>query len=99
MDRHAFAPALRQLGKKRIADWKSATGPAAKIAMMKDGTTHPASKPERAVGLAPSHDEPCALAADNGYHPRDQLKALDGGIRKTRIAKPEPAGATRAGMA
>jgi transposase len=35
--------------------------------------------------------EPCALATDKGYHSRGQLKALDGGVWKTRIAEPEPA--------
>jgi transposase len=110
------------------ADWKSSTDPEAKIARMKDGTTHLAYKPEHAVdldtgvvvaapihpanegdtttlsatlqvaarnlvevGLAPSEDEPCVLVADKGYHARDQLKALEGGIWKTRIAEPEPA--------
>ena len=43
------------------------------------------------VGLAPTEDEPCALATDKGYHSREQLKALDGGVWKTRIAEPEPA--------
>ena len=117
------------------ADWKSATDPDAKIAKMKDGTTHLAYKPEHAVdldtgegdeertieaavnlkrdgicevialaptleaaarnldavGLAPSEDEPCVVAADKGYHAREPLKALDGGVWKTRIAEPEPA--------
>ncbi len=110
------------------ADWKSPTDPEAKIARMKDGTTHLAYKPEHAVdldtgvvvaapihsadegdtttlsptleaaacnlaevGLAPSQDEPCVLVADKGYHARDPLKALDGGVWKTRIAEPEPA--------
>ena len=109
-------------------DWKSPTDPEAKIARMKDGTTHLAYKPEHAVdfdtgvvvaapihsadegdtttlsptleaaacnlaevGLAPSQDEPCVLVADKGYHARDQLRALDGGVWKTRIAEPEPA--------
>jgi transposase len=31
------------------------------------------------------------LAADKGYHSREQLKALDGGVWKTRIAEPGPA--------
>ncbi len=44
-----------------------------------------------AVGLAPTKDEPCALATDKGYHSREQLKALDDGVWKTRIAEPEPA--------
>ena len=110
------------------ADWKSATDPEAKIAKMKDGTTHLAYKPEHAVdldtgvvvaapihpadegdtttlaptleaaarnldavGLAPSEDEPCVMVADKGYHSREQLKALEDGVWKTRIAEPEPA--------
>lgn len=110
------------------ADWQSPTDPEAKIARMKDGTTHLAYKPEHAVdldtgvvvaapihpadegdtttlsatlevaernlsavGVAPSGDEPCVLVADKGYHARDQLKALEGGVWKTRIAEPEPA--------
>ena len=44
-----------------------------------------------AVGLAPSEEEPCVMVADKGYHAREQLKALDGGEWKTRIAEPEPA--------
>ena len=44
-----------------------------------------------AVGLAPSEDEPCIAVADKGYHAREKLKALDGGVWKTRIAEPEPA--------
>src|SRR5271157_1650032 len=109
-------------------DWKSPTDPEAKIARMKDGTTHLAYKPEHAVdldtgvvvaapihsadegdtttlspkleaaarnldavGLAPTEEEPCVLVADKGYHAREQLKALDGGVWKTRIAEPEPA--------
>ena len=43
------------------------------------------------VGLARSEEEPCVLVADKGYHAREQLKALDGGMWKTRIAEPEPA--------
>jgi hypothetical protein len=110
------------------ADWESPIDPDAKIARMKDGTTHLAYKPEHAVdldtgvvvaapihpadegdtqtlaptleavarnleeaGLAPSADEPCVLVADKGYHSRAQLKALDGGAWKTRIAEPAPA--------
>jgi Transposase DDE domain len=44
-----------------------------------------------AVGLAPSEEEPCVAAADKGYHSRERLKALEGGVWKTRIAEPEPA--------
>src|SRR5271157_2136353 len=110
------------------ADWESPTDTDARIAKMKDGTTHLAYKPEHAVdldtgvvvaapihpadegdtttlsptleaaarnldavGLAPSEDAPCVLVADKGYHARDRLKALEGGVWKTRIAEPEPA--------
>ncbi len=31
------------------------------------------------------------MFADKGYHARDQLKALDDGVWKTRVAEPEPA--------
>jgi len=41
--------------------------------------------------LAPSEEEPCVLVADKGYHAREQLKVLEGGKWKTRIAEPEPA--------
>jgi transposase len=40
--------------------------------------------------LTPTQDEPCVLAADKGYHAREQLKTLEGGVWKTRIAEPEP---------
>jgi transposase len=110
------------------ADWKSPTDPDARIAKMKDGTTHLAYKPEHAVdldtgvvvaapihlanegdtttlsptleaaarnldavGLAPSEEEPCVAVADKGYHSREQLKALEDGVWKTRIAEPDPA--------
>jgi len=109
-------------------DWKSPVDPDAKIARMKDGTTHLAYKPEHAVDLdtgaivaapihvadegdvaslpgtleaaaqnlekielAPTPEEPCELIADKGYHSRDGLKELDGGMWKTRIAEPKPA--------
>jgi transposase len=109
-------------------DWTSRTDSDAKIARMKDGTTHLAYKPEHAVdldtgvivaapihpadegdtatldptleeaqkslsalGLAPTSEEPCELVADKGYHSREGLKGLDGGVWKTRIAEPKPA--------
>jgi hypothetical protein len=109
-------------------DWTSKTDPDAKIARMKDGTTHLAYKPEHAVdldtgvivaapihpadegdtttlpgtleaaahnlaevGLAPTPDEPCDVVGDKGYHSREGLKELDGGVWKTRIAEPKPA--------
>jgi transposase len=109
-------------------DWASPIDPDAKIARMKDGTTHLAYKPEHAVdldtgaivaapiheadqgdasslpdtlkaaagnlekiGLGPTNEEPCDLIADKGYHSREGLKDLDGGIWKTRIAEPKPA--------
>lgn len=43
------------------------------------------------IGLAPSIDEPCILVGDKGYHSRDGLKDLDGGVWRTRIAEPKPA--------
>ena len=109
-------------------DWTSPTDADAKIARMKDGTTHLAYKPEPAVdldtgvivaapihpadegdtttlagtleaaarnlagiGLVPSEAEPCVLVGDKGYHSREGLKDLDGGVWKTRIAEPKPA--------
>ena len=54
-------------------------------------TLEAAARNLEAVGLAPSEDEPCVLVADKGYHAREQLKALEGGVWKTRIAEPEPA--------
>ena len=39
------------------------------------------------LGLAPSEEEPCVVVADKGYHSREQLKALEGGVWKTRIAR------------
>jgi hypothetical protein len=44
-----------------------------------------------AVGLASTKDDPCALAADKGYHSRKQPKVLEGGVCKTHIDEPEPA--------
>jgi transposase len=119
----------KRKGKKLSnADWTSPTDPDARIARMKDGTTHLAYKPEHAVdldtgvivaapihpadegdtttldptldaaarnladiGLAPSPEAPCELIADKGYHSREKLKDLDGGVWKTRIAEPKPA--------
>jgi transposase len=109
-------------------DWTSQTDPDAKIAKMKDGSTHLAYKPEHAVdldtgvivaapihpadvgdtatlgptleeahknlsaaGLAPTPENPSDLVTDKGYHSRDGLKELDGGVWKTRIAEPKPA--------
>ena len=109
-------------------DWTSPSDADAKIARMKDGTTHLAYKPEHAVdldtgvivaapihaadegdtttlkptldeakknlsavGLAPTPEDPCDLVADKGYHSREGLKDLDGGVWQTRIAEPKPA--------
>jgi transposase len=109
-------------------DWTSQTDPDAKIAKMKDGSTHLAYKPEHAVdldtgvivaapihpadvgdtatlgptleeahknlsaaGLAPTPENPSDLVTDKGYHSREGLKELDGGVWKTRIAEPKPA--------
>jgi hypothetical protein len=38
----------------------------------------------------PSTGEPCILVGDKGYHSREGLKDLDGGVWKTRIAEPKP---------
>ena len=54
-------------------------------------TLEAAARNLEAVGLAPSEEEPCVVVADKGYHAREQLKALEGGVWKTRIAEPEPA--------
>ena len=43
------------------------------------------------VGFAPTAEEPCILVGDKGYHSREGLKRLDGGVWKTRIAEPKPA--------
>jgi transposase len=43
------------------------------------------------VDLAPTRTEPCVLVGDKGYHSRDGLKELDGGVWKTRISEPDPA--------
>jgi len=109
-------------------DWTSQTDPDAKIAKMKDGSTHLAYKPEHAVDLdtgvivaapihpadvgdtatlgptleeahknlsaadlAPTPENPSDLVTDKGYHSREGLKELDGGVWKTRIAEPKPA--------
>jgi transposase len=54
-------------------------------------TLEAAARNLEAIGLGPSEDEPCVLVADKGYHAREPLKALEGGVWKTRIAEPEPA--------
>ena len=108
-------------------EWTSTADPDARIARMKDGSTHLAYKPEHAVdldtgvivaapihpadegdtttldptleaaarnladiGLAPTPAASCELIADKGYHSREGLKDLDGGVWKTRIAEPKP---------
>jgi hypothetical protein len=119
----------KRTGKKLSnADWTSKIDPDAKIARMKDGTTHLAYKPEHAVdldtgvivatpihpadegdtttlpstleaaarnleevGFAPTPEEPCDVVGDKGYHSREGLKELDGGVWKTRVAEPKPA--------
>ena len=108
------------------AQWQSPVDPDAKIAKMKDGTTHLGYKPEHAVdldtgaivaapihaadtgdtttvsttlataeanlaevNLAPTKDDPAELITDKGYHSRQVVKDLDGGVWTTRIAEPE----------
>ena len=74
------------------ADWASPTDPEARIARMKDGTTHLAYKPEHAVdlvGLAPTPETPAEMVADTGYHSREGLKALEDSAWKSRISEKE----------
>ncbi len=55
------------------------------------GTLAAAARSLAGIGLAPRVSEPCVLVGDKGYHSRDGLKDLDGGVWKTRIAEPKPA--------
>ena len=55
------------------------------------GTLEAAARNLAGIGLAPSEAEPCVLVGDKGYHSREGLKDLDGGVWKTRIAEPKPA--------
>ena len=55
------------------------------------GTLEASGRNLASVGLAPTLDDPCVLVGDKGYHSREGLKRLDGGIWKTRIAEPKPA--------
>jgi hypothetical protein len=118
----------RQRKGKRLSnkEWMSPVDPDAKIARMKDGTTHLAYKPEHGVdldtgaivaaeihsadrgdtstlpdtlqaaeknlafaGKAPTEENPAECVGDKGYHSRDVLKDLDGGVWKSRIAEPQ----------
>ncbi len=118
----------RQRKGKKLSnkEWTSPVDPDAKIAKMKDGTTHLAYKPEHAVdldtgaivaaeihaadrgdtstlsdtlqtaeenltlaGKAPTEEDPAECIADKGYHSRNVLKDLKGGVWKTRIAEPQ----------
>ena len=69
----------RQGKKLSNADWVSRTDPDAKIARMKDGTTHLAYKPEHAVDL----DTGAVVAAE--IHPADEgdTTTLSGTLRRT----------------
>ena len=55
------------------------------------GTLEAAARNLADVGFAPTAEEPCILVGDKGYHSREGLKRLDGGVWKTRIAEPKPA--------
>ena len=55
------------------------------------GTLVAAARNLAEIGLSPSVGEPCTLVGDKGYHSREGLKDLDGGVWKTRIAEPKPA--------
>src|SRR5437764_579811 len=48
-----------------------------------------------AVDAAPTPDDPSELIADKGYHSRDGLKDLEGGVWKSRIAEKKAAGVHR----
>src|SRR5437764_6288882 len=48
-----------------------------------------------AVDAAPTPDDPSELIADKGYHSRDGLKDLEGGVWKSRIAEKKAAGVSR----
>lgn len=41
------------------------------------------------VGKAPTEENPTECIGDKGYHSRDVLKDLDGGVWKSRIAEPQ----------
>ena len=73
----------------------SRSDPEAKIAKMKDGTTHLAYKPEHAVDVAPTAEDPAECVTDKGYHSRLVLKALDDGPWKSRISEPKQKGFAR----
>ena len=55
------------------------------------GTLEAAAVSLARIGLAPTPQAPCAVVGDKGYHSREGLKQLDGGVWKTRIAEPQPA--------
>jgi len=55
------------------------------------GTLEAAAHNLADVGLAPTSEEPCVVVGDKGYHSREGLKELDGGVWNTRIAEPKPA--------
>ena len=55
------------------------------------GTLEAAARNFAEIGLAPTPEEPCGVVGDKGYHSRQGLEQLDGGIWKTRIAEPKPA--------
>jgi hypothetical protein len=63
------------------ADWVSRTDPDAKIAKMKDGTTHLAYKPEHAVDL----DTGAVVAAENTRAFTSALRAKMGSNKESRL--------------
>jgi transposase len=52
------------------------------------GTLAVTAKQLVAVETAPTAEAPAELVADEGYHSRDGLKALEDGPWKSRIAEP-----------
>ncbi len=55
-----------------------------------DPTGEAAARNLADIGLAPTPAASCELVADKGYHSREGLQDLDGGVWKTRIAEPKP---------
>jgi transposase len=54
-----------------------------------EGTLASAARQLAAVDAAPTPADPAELVADKGYHARAQLKVLEDGPWKTRIAEPQ----------
>ena len=60
-----------------------------------EGTLAAAEKNLTQISAGPTTQEPSELVADKGYHSRAVLKALNGGVWRTRIAEPKQPGFSR----